>query len=138
MRTGQSQSRNANKKIPTHALKDAGYQALRDGMAAAYIDLGKLLERQGDAYGPGRLAKSFQSGNSPHSLGGSWSSGPAKRGTIMIAAHRFLKNVRPSAIEFTLPEPDGRLSSTSQLACCIGLLQVALLLDDRNQRRKYG
>ena len=28
-------------------LKDASYQALRNGMAAACIDLGKLLERQG-------------------------------------------------------------------------------------------
>jgi hypothetical protein len=41
-----SQAKTANKKHPTH-LKDAGYQALRDGIATACIDLAKLLEIQG-------------------------------------------------------------------------------------------
>jgi hypothetical protein len=41
-----SQAKNANKKHPIHP-KDPEHQMLHDGMAAAYIDLGKLLERQG-------------------------------------------------------------------------------------------
>jgi len=41
-----TQAKNANKKIHTRP-GDTDYQVLRDGVAAAYIDLGKLLERQG-------------------------------------------------------------------------------------------
>ena len=41
-----SQVRGANKRDPIRP-GHAEYQALRDGIAAAYIDLGKLLERKG-------------------------------------------------------------------------------------------
>ncbi|KAG0234726.1 hypothetical protein BGX31_004465 [Mortierella sp. GBA43] len=41
-----SQAKSANKKYHGHP-NDAGYQALREGVAAAYIDLGKLMEVQG-------------------------------------------------------------------------------------------
>lgn len=41
-----SQAKSANKKYPAHP-NDVEYQALRKGMATAYIDLGKLLERRG-------------------------------------------------------------------------------------------
>jgi tetratricopeptide (TPR) repeat protein len=41
-----SQAKSANKKYPAHP-KDTGHQSLRDGVAAAYIDLGKLMEKQG-------------------------------------------------------------------------------------------
>lgn len=41
-----TQAKSANKKYPGHP-KDVKYQDLRKGMAVAYIDLGKLLERQG-------------------------------------------------------------------------------------------
>jgi hypothetical protein len=41
-----SQAKSANKK--THAPPEGiHYQVLRDGIAAAYIDLGKLLKQQG-------------------------------------------------------------------------------------------
>lgn len=41
-----SQAKSANKKIHVHT-GDTNYQALRDSVASAYIDLGKLLERKG-------------------------------------------------------------------------------------------
>lgn len=41
-----TQAKNANKKHPIQP-GDAEYQSLRGGVAAAYIDLGKLLEKQG-------------------------------------------------------------------------------------------
>jgi hypothetical protein len=41
-----SQTKNANKKYPVRP-NDDGHQALREGVAAAYIDLGKLLGRRG-------------------------------------------------------------------------------------------
>ncbi|KAG0195858.1 hypothetical protein BGX31_005785, partial [Mortierella sp. GBA43] len=37
--------------------------------------------------------------------------------------HIFPNNVRPPAIEFNPPEPDGRFNDTPQLACCLALLQ---------------
>ncbi|KAF9352290.1 hypothetical protein BGX34_012226, partial [Mortierella sp. NVP85] len=70
-----SQTKNASKKSPVHP-NDDGHQALRKGVAAAYIDLGKLLGKWGyqdeaqavckkaerwggNAHDPGRLAQSF-------------------------------------------------------------------------------
>ncbi|KAG0220788.1 hypothetical protein BGX31_010531 [Mortierella sp. GBA43] len=41
-----SQAKSANKKYPAHP-NDSGYQVLRRGMASAYIDLGKYLDRRG-------------------------------------------------------------------------------------------
>jgi hypothetical protein len=41
-----SHTKGANKNLSDH-LKDATYQTWRSGIAAAYIDLGKLLECQG-------------------------------------------------------------------------------------------
>jgi len=41
-----SQAKSANKKYPTHP-DDPGHQALREGVATAYVDLGKLLGRRG-------------------------------------------------------------------------------------------
>jgi hypothetical protein len=41
-----SQAKSASKKLHTQS-GDAEYQAMRDDMATAYVDLNKLLERQG-------------------------------------------------------------------------------------------
>jgi hypothetical protein len=41
-----SQAKSANKKCTTHP-NDVEYQALREGIVTAYMDLGKLLEKQG-------------------------------------------------------------------------------------------
>ncbi|KAK3810124.1 MAG: hypothetical protein J3Q66DRAFT_443682, partial [Benniella sp.] len=41
-----SQGKSANKKLRAHQ-NDARHEALREGMATAYIDLGKLLEKRG-------------------------------------------------------------------------------------------
>ncbi|KAF9350773.1 hypothetical protein BGX34_001003, partial [Mortierella sp. NVP85] len=105
-------------KIPTH-LKDARYQTLRDRVAAAaYIDLGKLLERQRYQTGSQEICKKAGVEGMPMiqvdpqpAIAHNHSEG-----------HRFLvrqnvvlssKNVPPPAIELTLPEQDGRLSSIS-------------------------
>ena len=48
-----------------------------------------------------------------------------RRNTIIITpAHIFVEDVRPAAVEYKLPEPDERLSGTSQLAYCLYLLNV--------------
>ncbi|KAG0227431.1 hypothetical protein BGX31_007005 [Mortierella sp. GBA43] len=41
-----TQAKTAHKKYPAHS-SDTGYQHLREGLAAAYIDLGKYLDRRG-------------------------------------------------------------------------------------------
>jgi hypothetical protein len=41
-----SQAKSANKKYPAHP-DDTNHQALREGVAIAYIDLGKLMEKRG-------------------------------------------------------------------------------------------
>ncbi|KAG0196333.1 hypothetical protein BGX31_005383, partial [Mortierella sp. GBA43] len=45
-RVALSHAKTADKKLPNH-LKDTGYQTCRSGIAAACIDLAKLLEFQG-------------------------------------------------------------------------------------------
>ncbi|KAF9348183.1 hypothetical protein BGX34_002630 [Mortierella sp. NVP85] len=157
-----SQAKSANKKI--HAPPgDSHYQALRDGIATAYVDLGKLLERKGypdvahsickkaekwgaNAHHPGRLAQSFKSGGTADSTGDTLNSiqgqptvGKANTSSSIlkrrvqdiftIDSNIFPTNMRPPTSNSKLPEPDERLSSTPQLVCCLGLLQVAYLPD---------
>ncbi|KAG0234727.1 hypothetical protein BGX31_004466 [Mortierella sp. GBA43] len=152
-----SQARNGTKKPPL-LPKDTGDQAVRRGIAAAYIDLGKLLANRGysneaqasykkaekwggHAQDPGRLPLS--SLDSTHSDKGSanvtadtlaitpsplhlaTSQNRQRTNIAMIPSHIFMENLRPAAIEFKLPEADERLSSTSQLACCLGLLKAS-------------
>ncbi|KAG0005411.1 hypothetical protein BGZ65_011211 [Modicella reniformis] len=54
------------------------------------------------------------------------------RDIATIPPHIFVENKRPptTAIVFNLPEPDGRLNNTPQLARCLGLLQASLSPDD--------
>ncbi|KAK3810142.1 MAG: WD40-repeat-containing domain protein [Benniella sp.] len=78
-----SQAKSASKKLHTQS-GDAQYQAMRDGVATAYVDLNKLLERQGhpdvalaimkkavkwggSLHHPGRLALTFQSNSTTDS-----------------------------------------------------------------------
>jgi tetratricopeptide (TPR) repeat protein len=42
------QAKKANKKYPSHP-EDSGYQLLRQGVATAYVDLGKYLHSRGYA-----------------------------------------------------------------------------------------
>jgi hypothetical protein len=47
-----------------------------------------------------------------------------------IPTHIFAENEQPPAIQFKLPEADERLGSTTQLVCCLGLLQASHSPDD--------
>jgi len=47
-----------------------------------------------------------------------------------MAKDIFPTNVRPPSFPFHPPEPDSRLSDTRQLACCLGLLQDSIDLED--------
>ncbi|KAF9343456.1 hypothetical protein BGX34_006731, partial [Mortierella sp. NVP85] len=49
---------------------------------------------------------------------------------VVIPAHIFAENVSPPTVAIKLPEIDGRLSSTTELACCLSLLNASHSLDD--------
>ncbi|KAK3807666.1 MAG: WD40-repeat-containing domain protein [Benniella sp.] len=49
---------------------------------------------------------------------------------VTIPAHIFAENVPPPTVAIKLPEIDGRLSSTTVLACCLSLLNTSHSLDD--------
>jgi len=49
---------------------------------------------------------------------------------VTIPAHIFAENVSPPTVAIKLPEIDGRLSSTIELACCLNLLNASHSLDD--------
>jgi len=99
---------------------------------------GPFLQIRWNAQHPGRLAQSFKPGNIVNS-GGISTAVPAnitssiQQGLgyeiVAIDSHIFHTNVGPPASDVKLPEPDERLNSTPQLACCLGLLQVAHLPD---------
>ncbi|KAF9366536.1 hypothetical protein BGX34_001525 [Mortierella sp. NVP85] len=57
---------------------------------------------------------------------------PHKQGTCTATIPKsiFPTNVLPPTIAFNPPEPDSRLNDTRQLACCLGLLQASIELDD--------
>ncbi|KAG0003390.1 hypothetical protein BGZ65_001754, partial [Modicella reniformis] len=153
------QAKVATKKFPNQ-LKDAEDQSLRDDIVSAYIDLGKLLEVHGyrveaqtickkaekwggNAQNLGRLARNSLPNSVVHSVKGTSdttmgsSAGNASarnpkqlRDIATIPSNIFAVNVGPTTSEIKLPETDGRLTNTPQLACCLGLLQVSLSHDD--------
>jgi hypothetical protein len=49
---------------------------------------------------------------------------------VIIPVNIFSNNVQPPTLDLKLPEPDERLVSTPQLACCLDLLQTSLSPDD--------
>ncbi|KAF9925808.1 hypothetical protein BGZ65_007563, partial [Modicella reniformis] len=154
-----SQAKIAARKNRIHP-KDSANQVLREGIIAAYIDLGKLLETQGyqveaemickkaekwggNAQDPGRLARDFIPNSIVHSAKDTSNStvcssaaDPSANNQIKsrdiatIPPTIFAVNVGPPTSEIKLPESDERLTNTSQLACCLGLLQVSRSNDD--------
>ncbi|KAF9352827.1 hypothetical protein BGX34_011945 [Mortierella sp. NVP85] len=148
-----SQAKSADRKYPAHP-KDTGYQSLRDGVATAYIDLGKLLEKQGyqdeaqaiykkaEKWGGssqdlGRFARSSNLGGAVQkvqststAVGDSQVVG-SMHDVAKVPAHIFPGDIPLPTIDYKLlPEPEGRLNSTRQLVCCLGLLQDYRSTDD--------
>ncbi|KAF9358386.1 hypothetical protein BGX34_008952 [Mortierella sp. NVP85] len=128
-----SQAKSANKKYPAHP-NDVKHQGLRKRMAAAYIDLSKLLERrghQGEARAIFRkrqtITKRTFTVDTPVD---SMNQRRQGRDIASVASYIFPNNVRSPSIEFKLLEADERLTSTPQLACCLALLQASLSPDE--------
>ncbi|KAG0243760.1 hypothetical protein BGX31_010229 [Mortierella sp. GBA43] len=154
-----SQVKGANKRRSADP-KDVGYKALREGVATAYIDLGKLLENRGyqseaqairkkaekwggNPHNPGRLAQAYTNSNVQLANVTTSSRDSQATGSLQtmdrnnhpnraatVLANVFAENIRPPTIEFKLPETDERLGSTPQLVCCLALLQASHSPDD--------
>ncbi|KAG0234648.1 hypothetical protein BGX31_004496 [Mortierella sp. GBA43] len=158
-----SRAKSAQKSFPEH-LKDAKYHTLRSGIAAAYVDLGKLITFLGYAdvadsirnktvkwggtvQDPGRLAQSFIPGFiASDSLGNTLATGPVDPSSVIqkkrvvvatVPSHIFATNIQPPSIDINLPEPDERLIDTAQLACCLGLIQTVRSSTDTLDPRVY-
>ncbi|KAG0228003.1 hypothetical protein BGX31_006763 [Mortierella sp. GBA43] len=141
-----SQAKRANRKYPAHP-NDAGYHVLREGIATAYIDLGKYLDRRGYQNEAVALCKKAEKwGIAPSSDDVSTPTGDSKDAgsdqvsrqsrikprprVATIPARIFPENVRPPTVELQLPEADERLTNTVQLVCCLGLLKASHSPDD--------
>ncbi|KAI8345997.1 hypothetical protein B0O80DRAFT_491392, partial [Mortierella sp. GBAus27b] len=133
----------------THARKaekHASDQAVLEGIAASYIDLGKLLEMRGhgvaarasfkkgtklggsiqDHRRPQQPTPPSNSSDAPPLTGVSPGDSPISSSALISLRSTgiFAKDLPPPSTEFKLPDPDERLSSTPQLVFCLGLLQV--------------
>ncbi|KAF9991856.1 hypothetical protein BGZ65_013019, partial [Modicella reniformis] len=155
----------SSKKTLAHP-KDAGDKVLREGVASAYIGIGKLLDSQGypdkaqaiykkaeklggKVHELSRLEQSSSAGSLGYSgktsldsaatnklaihplLNSSVSQHTQQYNIANVPSYIFPENVRPPVMEFKLPEPDERLTSTPQLACCLGLLNISLSPGDK-------
>ncbi|KAF9985426.1 hypothetical protein BGZ65_010866 [Modicella reniformis] len=121
-------------------------KAIREGIATAYLELGKVLETRGHqdeaqaSYKKGEkmgIASSIIGSSIKHqvslpSVRNSFNDAstirsitqPKQSGDIAtIPQHIFAENVRPSSMDFKPPKVDSRLKDTPQLACCLSLLQ---------------
>ncbi|KAK3821637.1 MAG: WD40-repeat-containing domain protein [Benniella sp.] len=136
------------------SAKEDKNPAVTEGIATAYIGLGKLLEsfhqvtgaqanfkkaeklvgniydltRPTDTYRPSSIKGTL------HYAGECQDEGSVKplsleqrqaKAAATFPAHIFAENITPSTVEMKLPELDERLNNTPQLVCCLGLLKVA-------------
>ncbi|KAG0245731.1 hypothetical protein BGX31_006405 [Mortierella sp. GBA43] len=149
------------------AAKHTDDKSVREGIASLYIGLGDLLESRGhqaeaqtyykksEKWG-GRVHESAQPTHPSDSVGSvGGTSHPTLETSIVKTAtalsprkqvddmatvpqNIFPRNVRIHIAEFKPPEPDTRLTSTSQLACCLGLLQGSYEADDIQDQVAYN
>ncbi|KAF9348605.1 hypothetical protein BGX34_002385, partial [Mortierella sp. NVP85] len=103
------------------AIKYSENHTLVDGIAAAYTDLGKLLERRGHGT---EAQASYKKAEKLGSIRGSPQVQHKRhRDAAKIPAYIFAKDVPPPAADTKFPESGERLNNTLQLVCCLDLLQ---------------
>ncbi|KAG0362320.1 hypothetical protein BGZ54_008681, partial [Gamsiella multidivaricata] len=125
-----SRVKRATKKTLTPPLSVEG-QTLRDGIATAYFEHGELQDSLGNrelaqvsykkAERWGHLHPTKGPCPGPTFSSAAHSSG---RETASLPKHIFPDDLRQSVVKCKLPDADERLSDTSQLAYCLGLLQA--------------
>ncbi|KAG0003471.1 hypothetical protein BGZ65_001666, partial [Modicella reniformis] len=127
-----------NTEVLLRDAKRDEHEAMRDGVATAYISLGEILESRGyrtEAQASYKEAEKL--GNTEPSVEGTLNSAvdsmaekpPHKRprNVAVVPHHIFPDNIRPPTITSKLPEADERLENTSQLAYCLSILPYRLL-----------
>ncbi|KAG0220789.1 hypothetical protein BGX31_010532, partial [Mortierella sp. GBA43] len=120
-----SQAKKANKKYKA-LPDDTECQSLYQGVAMAFIDLGKYLERRGTvgtSIGtPPRATEEQDSGSMCLPPVPKIKQQPR---VATVPDHIFPENMRPPSVQFKLPQPDERLNNTPQLVCCLSLLKAS-------------
>ncbi|KAF9363411.1 hypothetical protein BGX34_004194 [Mortierella sp. NVP85] len=104
-------------------------QAVLHGIAVAYIGLGKELDNRG------RSCEAQESYKKAEKWGLAQTQTLEKKHKqanliATIPQHIFAENIPPPSTVTKLPEVDGRLLNTPQLACCLSLLRASHSLDD--------
>ncbi|KAF9935866.1 hypothetical protein BGZ65_002938, partial [Modicella reniformis] len=134
-------------------------QTLREGVASACFELGQLQDHLGSSNKAQTSYKNAEklgwharnesqlptqlsdpnnnNNNNLHPINGQKSSATdtapieQRLDIAIIPAHIFSENkTSPTAVVSNLPDPDGRLNSTLQLARCLGFLQASFSPDD--------
>ncbi|KAG0226493.1 hypothetical protein BGX31_007277 [Mortierella sp. GBA43] len=119
-------------------VKRAEDQALILEIAAAYFDLGTVLEKSG--YNTEAQASFKMAGELGENLQGissrfkgisldSQATGTQHSAIARALAHIFPEDINPPTLKLKLPDPDERLQSTRQLVCCLGILQTVQSAD---------
>ncbi|KAF9980585.1 WD_REPEATS_REGION domain-containing protein, partial [Modicella reniformis] len=121
-------------------IKNFGERALRDGVATAYFEHGKLLDNMGQvdkAEISFKKAEKFRNAHSSKYDGQTSSDSLGQdrsdRDIATIPPHVFTENIRRPAIPFKLPDPDERIKDTQQLAYCVSLLSLTKSVDDTKE-----
>ncbi|KAG0354723.1 hypothetical protein BGZ54_001512, partial [Gamsiella multidivaricata] len=111
------------------ASQSAADQALRHGIAAAYLENGKILESWGcsdKAQASSKKAEKWRYSRptkGPFPPASSAAQGPGCD-SAQVPRHIFPDDMPRPAVEHKLPEAEERLTDTPQLAYCLGLLQT--------------
>ncbi|KAF9343126.1 hypothetical protein BGX26_006221, partial [Mortierella sp. AD094] len=108
---------------------DDGHQALREGIAAAYLEHARLMADLGHSEQAQTSRKRAEKWGGPGNKGAVVTSAKKAAPVVDVAALSnsiFPDNISPLISAWTFPEPDGRVADTPQLVSCLGLLSQNL------------
>ncbi|KAG0199816.1 hypothetical protein BGX31_004212, partial [Mortierella sp. GBA43] len=120
-------------------------KSARKSISSIYFGLGQVLDTQGHREEAQAFYKKSERWGIVHSIKSALSTSnivtepspaPIHESPHMTSAIATLQkgifptNVRPPILDFDPPDPDARLNSTMQLACCLGVLRSGYELDD--------
>ncbi|KAG0253911.1 hypothetical protein BG011_006095 [Mortierella polycephala] len=131
------------REVKKHNASDSDAdQALRDGIARAYLERGKMLNdlgypkkaqislRRAEKWGGPSFKVSVFSPDTKALHTSALSKGSQDGDIASVPANIFPEDVYPPCVEWKFPELDERLHDTPQLVSCLSLLQASPFPDD--------
>ncbi|KAG0356403.1 hypothetical protein BGZ54_000737 [Gamsiella multidivaricata] len=118
-------SPDSNGTIKKGRLSDMTEQTLRDRIANAYLDHANLAADLGfpDKAKKSRMRADKWGGPGPKKPAATQLKSDRAPDVATVPSSIFPEDIRPPAVAWTFPEPDGRLTDTPQLVSCLGLLK---------------